>query len=137
MVYSNYAFKKKNLRSRVAAFHVQWNLSIVDTTGPRKFALIREVSLFQSLICMGPLIREVFLFQGMVCAQKYAIGTSETVLIREVSLFQRFPLRNIPLYMCIHMYMYTYIHTYIMHTYVHVCTYVRMYRIVSNSRRVV
>ena len=35
------------------------------------------------------LIREVFLFQRLICTQKYAIGTSETVLIREVSLFQR------------------------------------------------
>ena len=29
------------------------------------------------------------LFQRLICTQKYAIGTSETVLIREVSLFQR------------------------------------------------
>ena len=29
---------------------VQWSLSIVDTTGPRKCVLIREVSLFQRLI---------------------------------------------------------------------------------------
>ena len=50
-----------------------WNLSIVDTTGPRKRVLIREASLFQRL----------------VCTQEYAIGTSETVLIREASLFQR------------------------------------------------
>ena len=35
------------------------------------------------------LIREVSLFQRLICTQKYAIGTSETVLIREVSLFQR------------------------------------------------
>ena len=39
--------------------------------GPRKCVLIREVSLFQRLIC----------------TQKYTIGTSETLLIREVSLF--------------------------------------------------
>ena len=53
--------------------YVQWNFSIVDTTGPRKHVLIREASLFQRLIC----------------TQEYTIGTSETVLIREVSLFQR------------------------------------------------
>ena len=41
---------------------MQWNLSIVDTTGPS--VLFREVSLFQRLILYG---------------------TSETVLIREVS----------------------------------------------------
>ena len=31
------------------------------------------------------LIREVSLFQRLIYTQKYAIGTSETVLIREVS----------------------------------------------------
>ena len=30
---------------------LQWNLSTVDTTGPRKCVLIRDVSLFQRLIC--------------------------------------------------------------------------------------
>ena len=35
------------------------------------------------------LIREVSLFQRLICTQEYTIGTSETVLIREVSLFQR------------------------------------------------
>ena len=35
------------------------------------------------------LIREVSLFQRLICTQKYTVGTSETVLIREVSLFQR------------------------------------------------
>ena len=58
------------------------NFSIVDTTGPRKCVLIREVSLFQRLIC----------------TQKYAIGTSETILSREVSLFESCPLRDVPLY---------------------------------------
>ena len=76
----------------------QWNLSIVDTTGPRKRALFREVSLFQRLICTqtytietseAVLIREVSLFQRLICTQTYTIGTSEAVLIREVSLFQR------------------------------------------------
>ena len=43
--------------------------------GPRKCVLIREVS-----------------FQRLICTQKYTIGTSETVLIREVSLFQRLDL---------------------------------------------
>ena len=59
---------------------------------------IREVSLFQRLICTQEytigtsetvLIREVSLFQRLICIQEYAIGSSETVLIREVSLFQR------------------------------------------------
>ena len=79
----------------------------MDTTGPRKCVLIREVSSFQRLICTQKytigtsetvLIREVSLFQGLICAQEYAIGTSETVLIREASSFQRCPLREVPLY---------------------------------------
>ena len=49
--------------------YIQWNFSIVDTTGPRKCVLVREVSLFQRL----------------TCTQRCAIGTSETVLIRKVS----------------------------------------------------
>ena len=32
---------------------VQWNLSIVDTTGPRKRVLIREEFLFQRLLLVG------------------------------------------------------------------------------------
>ena len=55
---------------------------------------------FQGLICTQKhmytigtsetvLIREVSLFQRLISTQKYTIGTSETVLIREVSLFQR------------------------------------------------
>ena len=32
-------------------------------------------------------IREVSLFQRLICTQEYAIGTSEAVLIREVSSF--------------------------------------------------
>ena len=67
---------------------------------PPKRVLIREVSLFQRLICTQKytigtsetvLIRELSLFQRLICTQKYTIGTSETVLIREVSLFQRCP----------------------------------------------
>ena len=50
--------------------------------------------LFQRLICTQEytigtsetvLIREVSLFQRLICTQEYTIGTSETVLIREVS----------------------------------------------------
>ena len=41
-------------------------------------------------------IREVSLFQRLILL-KYTIGTSETVLIREESLFQRCPLREVPL----------------------------------------
>ena len=44
---------------------------MVDTTGPRKCVLIRA--------------RGTSLFQSLISTQKYAIGTSETVLIREVS----------------------------------------------------
>ena len=33
------------------------------------------------------LIREASLFQRLICTQEYTVGTSETVLIREVSLF--------------------------------------------------
>ena len=49
---------------------VQWKLSIVDAN--------------QSVF-----IREVSLFQRLICTQKHTIGTSETVLTREVSLFWR------------------------------------------------
>ena len=41
------------------------------------------------------LIREVSSFQRLICTQKYTIGTSETVLIREVSSFQRLILYTI------------------------------------------
>ena len=34
--------------------------------------------------------REVSLFQRLICTQKYTIGTSETVLIREVSFKRGF-----------------------------------------------
>ena len=40
---------------------------------------------------------EVSLFQMLICMQKYTIGTSKTVLIREVSLYQMSPLREVPL----------------------------------------
>ena len=45
-------------------------------------------------MCPHNFIREVsLLFQRLICTQKYTIGTSETVLVRdEVSLFQRRPL---------------------------------------------
>ena len=48
------------------------------------------------------LIREVSLFQRLICTQENTIGTSETIQIREVSLFQRLiehtylDLRNCP-----------------------------------------
>ena len=51
----------------------------MDTTGPRKCVLTREVSLFPEV-------------------DLYTIGTSETLLIREASLFQRCPLREVPQY---------------------------------------
>ena len=60
--------------------------------------LIREVSLFQRLICTQEytigtsetvLIRVVSLFQRLICTQEYTIGTSETVLIREASQSHR------------------------------------------------
>ena len=62
----------------------------VDWTPPKISVLIRR------LIAIGTtektvLIREVSLFQRLICAQKYTIGTSET---REASLFQRCPLRG-------------------------------------------
>ena len=62
------------------------------------------MSLFQRLICTQEytigtsetvLFREVSLFQRLICTQEYTIGTSGTVLIREVSLF---PLREVSLY---------------------------------------
>ena len=71
------------------------------------WALIREVSLFQRLICTQKytfgtsetvLIREVFLFQRLICTQEYTIGTSETVLVREGVLISEVSLREVPLY---------------------------------------
>ena len=40
------------------------------------------------------LTREVSIFQRLICTQEYTIGTSKTVLIREVSLSQRCPLKR-------------------------------------------
>ena len=108
--------------------------------------------------CIGAsetvLIREVSLFQRLICTQEHAIGTLETVLIREVSLFQRCPLINrgstvrmyianyvrtcvcVRIFMCMHtiltlIHTYMYVHTYIpqlnlyIHTYIH--TYMHTY----------
>ena len=96
--------------------YIQWNLSIVDTTGPRKCVLIREVSF----------VSEVDLYTQIEVHN--TIGTSETVLVRE-ALFQRCPLRVIPLYMdaCVCTYVdaydVMYIHTCCMWmlVYVHAC----------------
>ena len=52
-------------------------------------ALISEVDLYTKGTSETVLIREVSLFQRLICTLKHTIGTSETVLIREVSLFQR------------------------------------------------
>ncbi len=60
---------------------VQWNLSNTDTLGPIKFVLIKEVSSFQ----------------GANNAYLYKVGTWSSVLIREVSLIQGYPLRGVPL----------------------------------------
>ena len=47
------------------------------------------------------LIREVSLFERLICTQKHiTIGTSETVLIREVSLFQRCIYDLLYMYVC-------------------------------------
>ena len=52
--------------------YVQWNLSVVDTTGTQLSALYREVSLIRRYIC----------------TQVYVVGTADTALIRVVSLIQ-------------------------------------------------
>ena len=85
--------KLKKLKNKCSSLDIQWNLSIVDTTGPRKHVLIREVSyniilgsqkleisevdLYTKVYCWDLLIREVSLFQRLI----YTIVTSETVLI--------------------------------------------------------
>ena len=53
--------------------HVQWNLSITDTLGNKSSVLIKKVSLSQTKIC-------TLLYEG---------GTVDSVLIEDVSLFQR------------------------------------------------
>ncbi len=55
----------------------------MDTLGPIKCVLIREVSSFQ----------------GANNTSIYEVGTWSSVLIREVSSFQGSPLRGVPLYM--------------------------------------
>ena len=55
----------------------------------KRGVLISEADLCTIGTSETVLIREVSLFQRLICAQKFTIGTSETVLIREVSLFQR------------------------------------------------
>ncbi len=54
----------------------------MDTLGPMKCVLIREVSSFQ----------------GAKKTCSYEVGTWLSVLIREVSLIQGCPLRGVPLY---------------------------------------
>ena len=72
-------------------------LSIVDTTGPRKRVLID--------------IREVSLFQRLICTQKYTTGTSETVLI---SLFQRCSPKKDMYEDTLHMYVHTHMQIHIL-----------------------
>jgi len=62
---------------------LQWDPSNTDTLGPLKCVLIRGVSSFQ----------------GANNTYLYEVGTWSSVLIREVSSFQRCPLRGVPLYM--------------------------------------
>ena len=45
------------------------------------------------------LISEVSLFQGENNMHLYKVGTWSSVLINQVSLFQRCPLREVPLYL--------------------------------------
>ena len=59
----------------------QWKLSNMDTRGTKICVLISEVSLFQG--------ENMYL---------YKVGTWSSVLINQVSLFQRCPLREVPLY---------------------------------------
>ena len=59
---------------------VQWNLSIVDTTGT----------------LLAVLYREVFLTQRQ---QLYVVGTADSVLNREMSFSQSVRYREVPLYL--------------------------------------
>ena len=99
----NYLVFHHVIRPPARFFDFSLSLLRMHETVPRMMhaasrVLIREVSLFQRLICTQEytigtsetvLIREVSLFQRLICTQEYTIGTSETVLIREASLFQR------------------------------------------------
>ena len=60
----------------------QWSLSNTDTLGIKIIVLISEVSLFQGE-------KDLYL---------YKVGTQPGVLINQLSLFQRCPLREVPLY---------------------------------------
>ena len=75
-----YSSSPKILRSTGTSLRIEWNLSITDTLGNTWSALIKEVSLFQRLLCTLP----------------YVAWTIGNVLIREVSLFRRF-LIEVPL----------------------------------------
>ena len=59
-----------------------WNLSNTDTLGTKIIVLISEVSLFE----------------GENKMYLYKVGTQSSVLINQVSLFPRCPLREVPLY---------------------------------------
>ena len=60
---------------------LQWNLSIADTLGTAKHVLISEVSTFQVKFYIN----------------LYLAGTHNSVLIKEVSLFQGCPYRWVSL----------------------------------------
>ena len=58
----NFLSFSHSLSSFSVLIYFQWNLSIMDTTGPRN---------------MHVLIREVSLFQRLISTQEHTIGTSE------------------------------------------------------------
>ena len=62
---------------------VQWNLYNTDTLGTKIIVQISEVSLFQ----------------GENNMYLYKVGTQLNVLINQVFLFQKCPLREVPLYL--------------------------------------
>ena len=65
---------------------IQWNLSKTDTIGTEESVLIREVSSFQKLKCM----------------QERDLGQENVSCLERVSIFQRCPFREVPLYPKIH-----------------------------------
>ena len=79
---------------------VQWNLSIEDTIGTQlAVPYTVELSIEDTFgTQLAVLHREVSLIHRQICTQLYVVGTADSALIREVSLTQSVPYREVPLY---------------------------------------
>ena len=79
---------RESIRKRVGIksgkFLLQWNLSYADALGTKTIVLISEVSLFQG--------------ENNMYLYKIGAHDQSSVPINQLSLFQRCPLRGVPLY---------------------------------------